>query len=240
MNRRKAVAAIALAPVAAGQTKRSDVRDSFIGVWKLVSYEATNKSSGAVSYPLGPKPFGRLTYDAAGRMSAQLMNPGRRAIGGSPERSAVAAARGASCEEMREMLTGFSAWNGRFRAYVTRDLLPRYAAEDRPRLESERIALRPARSGLAGVFRQYQNPVFLLMGIAGLVLLISCANIANLVLARNAARRREIELRVALGASRGRVISLLLIESLLTAFAGAAAGIAFLRRFARVDTRAKS
>jgi hypothetical protein len=47
-------------------------------------------------------------------MSAQLMNPGRRAIGGSPERSAVAAARGASCEEIREMLTGFSAYCGRF------------------------------------------------------------------------------------------------------------------------------
>jgi hypothetical protein len=114
MNRREAVAAIALAPVAVGQTKKSDVRERFIGVWKLVSYEATNKSSGAVSYPLGPKQFGRLTYDAAGRMSAQLMNPGRRAIGGSPERSAVAAARGASCEEIREMLTGFSAYCGRF------------------------------------------------------------------------------------------------------------------------------
>jgi predicted permease len=117
-------------------------------------------------------------------------------------------------------------WNARFHAYITTDLLARYAPEDRPRLLSERIALRPARSGLAGVFQQYRKPVFLLMGIAALVLLISCANIANLVLARNAARRREIELRVALGASRGRVISQLLIESLLIAFSGAAAGIA--------------
>ena len=91
------MAAIALAPVAVGQTKKSDVRDEFIGVWRLVSYGAKSKSSGAVTYPLGPKSFGRLTYDAAGRMSAQSRNPGRRAIGGSPERSAVAVTRGASC-----------------------------------------------------------------------------------------------------------------------------------------------
>lgn len=114
MNRRKAATVIAMAPLAAGQTKKSHVRDRFIGVWNLVSYEATNKSSREVSYPLGPKPFGRLTYDAAGRMSAQLMNPRRRAIGGSPERSTVAATQGASCEEMREMLTGFSAYCGKF------------------------------------------------------------------------------------------------------------------------------
>jgi predicted permease len=76
------------------------------------------------------------------------------------------------------------------------------------------------------VLQQYQRPVFLLMGIAALVLLISCANIANLVQARNVARRHEIELRVALGATRGRVISQLLIESLLIAFSGAVAGIA--------------
>ena len=114
MNRRKAVAAIAVAPTLLGQQKKSDVRDRFIGVWKLVSYKTTSKSSGAVSYPLGPKPFGRLTYDAAGRMSAQLMNPGLRAIGGSPELTTAAAARGASCAEMREMLTGFSAYCGKF------------------------------------------------------------------------------------------------------------------------------
>jgi hypothetical protein len=114
MNRRKAVAAIALAPLAVGQTKKSEVRERFIGVWRLVSYEATNKSTREVFYPLGPKPFGRLTYDPAGRMSAQLMNPGRRAVGGSPERSAVAVTQRASCEEMREMVTGFSAYCGRF------------------------------------------------------------------------------------------------------------------------------
>jgi hypothetical protein len=114
MTRRNAVTVLTLTPLASAQSKESSVRNKFVGVWKLVSCESKNKSTGEVRYPYGAKPVGRITYDKAGRMSAQVMDTGRQVVGGSPTRGLAAAARESSCEQMRAILGGYIAYFGTF------------------------------------------------------------------------------------------------------------------------------
>src|SRR5258708_34316962 len=100
MNRRDVISALSLAPLAHAKTNGASVRKKFIGVWKLISGESRDDVTGEVRYPWGTKPVGRVADDDAGRGFAQLMNTGRRSVGGMGNRCAAAAIPTAADDEM--------------------------------------------------------------------------------------------------------------------------------------------
>ena len=102
---------------------------------------------------------------------------------------------------------------------------PPATERDRQNIDKQHISLAPGGAGLAEMKENYQRDLRLLMGITGLVLLIACANLANLQLARGAAAAAQTSIRVALGAPRSRLIRQVLIESTVLAVAGGALGL---------------
>jgi putative ABC transport system permease protein len=131
--------------------------------------------------------------------------------------------KGIGMARLKSRLAGLSP--AVYGSAVPGDWIPQMQDNFRKRV----MAPAPLATGLSDLRRDYEEPLRVLMAVVGLVLLIACANIASLMMARAAARGKEMAMRLALGASRLRLMRQFIAECILLSFAGAALGLLFAR-----------
>ncbi len=199
-------------PRVVGQTIALDRRRfDVVGVAERAFFGVEVGRAFDVALPLCAEPLLRSAQPATGRRDAWWLDiMGRLKPGWTIERA-------------RSQVAAMSP--DVFRATVS----PSYKPDAAENYTSFTLTATSAAKGVSNLRTAYATQLWVLLGATGVVLLLTCANLANLMLARSSARGREIAVRLAIGASRGRVVRQLLTESALVAGLGAAGGMLLAR-----------